>query len=218
MWYPAQLWEGTDYTGNVFNLPYDRIGGTKVPITDNAISSLKVQAFTQLTLFDGNLNGENIVIQGPAEIPNLGSYLKGFDDKTSSYRLIRTAPHADAEYQCCGGQSDPIICGEYIPGAPPCDRYMPKYCDVSRMGRTDCQNWCNEPANYNECLSNRTKYCEKNAATDPFCGAAVDGKLNTLYTRINATLQNNIILIIFFLMIIITGIVLASSPARYRTK
>lgn len=166
MSYPVQIWDGVNYQGNTAGLTYKKYANmTGIGIADNAITSLKIAPFTQVTLYDGiNYAAPSLVIYGPKEIPNLSIYTSNFNDRASSIAVIRLEPDINTKMTCCqSGTSG--TCGEFVPGAAVCQTVSTAYCS-ERMWDPKCQSWCR--ANPAICDPMAIEYC-KTYFNDPFC-------------------------------------------------
>jgi len=211
MWYPAQMWSGAGFTGQVYNLPYDTPGVSQVNISAGSITSLKIQPFSRLIIYNrANYEGLGLLLFGPLEIPDLAKYNANFNKNILSYKLINIIPHADITYQCCQGDLDKSYCGEYVPNGAVCEG-IPSPCNLaSRLDRPECQAWCT--ANPTKCLTQKQLYCTDDVKRiDPFCGATVEEKIVPPPVKLRITPPNTLIWVFFFILLVLTAVVVGSS-------
>lgn len=162
----AILYKGRNYSDTAVKLGpgrYEDIA-TASGMPRGAVSSIKVAAFTAVTLYSERVfGGKSIRIQGPDEIPDLSRYSTGFDDKTASVIVESTATPATLLRCCTTPGMDK--CGDYVAGSPMCEKIVGDHC-VANIGSPYCQQWCRK--NTERCDSAVIAWCAKNP-NDPYC-------------------------------------------------
>ncbi len=175
---PVIIYENPNYGGSNMTLGYggaSNIGTRGFP--NDALSSLKVAPFTQVKLYDDSVyKGATITINGPATIPDLGSYQGGkLNNAVTSLIVTRLEPTIDTKVACCTGANGTGQCGEFVPGTPGCDAVMKLFCTADNMGNPICRTWCQNHTDI--CDVPMFAYCDAHA-DDPFC-ACIKSPANT---------------------------------------
>ena len=168
--YPVQIWEGYNYTGSNASLNYGQYANVNlIGIPNDSLSSIKVAAFTSVTLYDNaNFGGDRIVIVGPKEVPSLSNYTGGMNDRTTSIDVVFLEPSGDTKANCCTGAGGGLECGPYANESNECNfRAMPGYC-ANNMADPRCQSWCR--AHPVQCNQMALVFCASaEGQSSPFC-------------------------------------------------
>lgn len=161
------LYKDRNYAGTAVELKVgdrfeDIAAATGMP--RGAVSSIRVAPFVAVTLWSDRVyGGKSMRIAGPIDIPDLGRYAGGFNDKTASVIVESTA--TDAQLLKCCKTPGATGCGDYTYGSPACSRIVGDHC-VKNVGDSFCQQWCRN--NTEKCDAAVIAWCEKNPG-DPYC-------------------------------------------------
>ncbi len=171
--YPVVLYNQFNYTSGSVNLDYGVYPDlSKLGYTFNWAGSVKVAAFTQITLYSGinyaanNISGSigKLVVKGPAEIPAL--YNMGFQ-WAMSCQIVRLEPTLEQQIACCNGTAPAYNCFDLVAGGAKCSTATAKYCNIAANVKTPlCTQYCN--ANPGMCDAAMLSYCKLNP-NDAIC-------------------------------------------------
>lgn len=171
--YPAVLWNSFDYAVGSVNLGYGNYPDLRtLGYIVNWTGSVKVAAFTRVTLYSGfnyvsvNPGGSKykLIIDGPAEIPNL--YAMGFQ-WTGSARVERLEPTLEQQIACCNGTTPAYNCYDYVTGGAKCATTIGKYCAIpANVKNPVCTQYCS--SNPGMCDAAMLSYCKLNP-NDAIC-------------------------------------------------
>jgi hypothetical protein len=165
--YPVVVYTDTNYSGTSAQIGYDNAFSTMqaLGLPNDSISSIRVAAFTQVTLYaDNNYSGSTLFISGPADIPDFQNYSGGFNDRASSIIVAKVNPSNEIKVSCCTGTRSAYTCGDYAPGSPTCEAAMRSYCTADNISDSRCKTWCRT----NDCDDAVNQYCAANPS-DPYC-------------------------------------------------
>lgn len=163
----VEVYKDKSYSGISAQLGYGRVGDVALEtgVPNDSISSIRIGPFTKATFYkDRYFAGPNIVIRGPAAVPDLSSYTGGLNNEISSILVERVEPTEADIMMCCTGQST-ANCGEYAYGTPLCKSRIAKHCSTN-LNDPFCKAWCKQ--NPELCDNVVIDYCRRNP-TDPYC-------------------------------------------------